>query len=137
VVTTSFPQNRLDTRQADVINNNIECPARYETFYKSDDTSLLVKVNFIYYPGSKQTQFITIHSISPMANANIKGDYQKTHRPLIDEYLISANGCLILINFLDTNPSADSTSETYNDEFIQSTLSFYSQFEDALLAVMK
>jgi hypothetical protein len=96
-----------------------------------------VKVNFIYYPESKQSQFVTINSISPIINANIQEKHQKTPRPLMDEYLISANGYLVLINFIDTNSTAEGNSEKYNDQFIESTLAFYNQFEEALLAVKK
>lgn len=130
IITTSFPENHIDHRQADVIDGSSENPARYEIYYKSNETDLLVKVNFIYFPESKQNQFLTINSISPLEHGNIAEEYKDLSRPFIDEYLLAFDGYLVLINFIDTNISRN---EKYSDEWIPATLSFYSQFEKALL----
>ncbi|WP_047155413.1 hypothetical protein [Aneurinibacillus tyrosinisolvens] len=137
ILTTSFPKTNLDNRQTDIINNSMESPARYELFYKSNEPGLLVKVNFIYFPSSKENQFTTINSISPTRNTNIVEKQQKIVRPLLDEYLLSLNGYLVLINFIDTSNPTNHKSEKYNTKFIASTLTFYSQFEKELLAINK
>lgn len=132
VETTSFPDNKLDTRQADIIENGSLSPARYAIFYKSNDKNILVKVNFIYFPECNQKQFLTINSLSPLNNVNISEKYKDVKQPLLDEYLISMNGYLILINFVDLNKNVNVTNE-YRQSFINSTLLFYKDFETALL----
>ncbi|MBO8162353.1 MAG: hypothetical protein H0Z34_01390 [Brevibacillus sp.] len=135
IITASFPENNLDARGADIIDHSVEFPARYEAYYKSENSSLLVKVNFIYFPTSKEKQFVTINSISPVQNSNILEDYRKIPRPFFDEYLLSMEGYLVLINFIDINKVADGMNDQYQKSFIEDTLVFYEQFEKSLLQI--
>lgn len=134
ITTTSFPKNQLDNRKIDAINDNIELPTRYETYYKSKDNHLLVKVNFIYYPESRKNGFVAINSISPTQHSNFSEGNDNIKRPLIDEYILSLDGYLVLINFIDVNLSNKEINESYYSSFISLTLKFYNDFEKALLA---
>ncbi|QTH42045.1 hypothetical protein J4772_31815 [Cohnella sp. LGH] len=140
VKTTSFPNNRIDDRAADVINDSVEFPARYEVYYKSLTSDLLIKVNFIYMPtlsDNESTSFLTINSINDLDNTNIKEGYQDIDRPMMDEYYITVQKILITINFIDN--SEDKIQEDRKEklnEFIKQEVSFYELFEKELLKII-
>lgn len=134
ITTTSFPNHKIDKRQIDAVNDDIRTPTRYETFYKSIHNNLLIKVNFIYFPESKKSKFITVNSISPTKNSNIADKYDKVKRPLMDEYLLSFDGYLVLLNFISINQSNKLGFKELNTAFISSEVKFYDEFEKTLLA---
>ncbi len=134
IKTTSFPEHHFGTSKADAIDNNVMKPIRLETYYKSNLSPLLVKVDFIYMPNAIEDSFITISTISNKDNTNIEEQYQNIERPLLDDYYLTMNGMLIVIKFFDT--SATSDQETYDNKynaFIEQELLFYQDFEKAIL----
>jgi len=134
IKTTSFPDNKIDTRQVDIIDNDTLKPARYELYYRcNDNENIIAKVNFIYFPDSNKSQFVTINSLSPLSKSNISDEYQTISLPIIDDYLMSFNGYLVLINFIDI--SNDNITDEYYHEFILTTLNFYNEFEKTILSV--
>lgn len=136
IKTTSFPENKIDSREADVLNNSVSFPTRYEAYYKDKDSNFLAKVNFIYFPESKKKQFVTINEISPNDDPNIIASHKDVPRPYLNEYLVTMEGYIVLVNFVDTAPSNKDT-ELYSQKFIDRQLSFYKQLEAKLLEVHK
>ncbi|WP_064199069.1 hypothetical protein [Brevibacillus brevis] len=134
VKTTSFPENKIDSREADVLNESVSFPIRYETYYKAKDSNFLAKVNFIYYPESKKKQFVTINEISPNNDPNIIDSHKDVSRPYLQEYLITMEGYIVLVNFVDTTPNNIDT-ELHSKKFIDRQLSFYKQLEAKLLEI--
>ncbi|MCY9664964.1 hypothetical protein M5X11_08345 [Paenibacillus alginolyticus] len=136
VRTTSFPDNNIDSRKADVNNNNIKYPSRYETYYKSETSDLFIKVNFVYLPQNNNSSFLSINTISNIDNSNIIEKYRDINRPLIDEYFITLKGMLIIINFIDNSDIKDNEDDKYK-KFIKEELDFYKSFEKNLLESSK
>ena len=136
VKTTSFPENRIDSREADVINDSVSFPIRYETYYRDKDSNFLAKVNFIYFPESKKKQFVTINEISPNDDPNIIDSHKDIPRPYLNEYLIMMEGYMVLVNFIDVTQNTKNV-ESNSKEFIDTQLNFYKQLEAKLLEVHK
>jgi len=136
VRTTSFPEQKIDDNQIDALNNDVQCPLRYENYYKSNNSGLLVKVNLIYQPEIKNPSFNTINSINQLDNPNILDQYSDLKRPLFDEYIISQTGFLVVLNFLDISNEFDEDYDLKYKKFNEEQLDFYGQFEDILLSVI-
>jgi len=136
IVAASYPNNNLGKEKIDALNDNIQFPYRYETYYLSDDETILVYINFIYYPQSKKNQFLTIYSIGNKINSNIDKEYQTIQRPLINEYIIAINGYLVEIDFIDVSQDKNEESE-YISHFSLQCADFYNQFENTLLAIVE
>ncbi|ATF13598.1 hypothetical protein A616_16915 [Brevibacillus brevis X23] len=136
IKTTSFPENKIDSREADVLNDSVSFPIRYETYYKDKDSNFFVKINFIYFPESRKKQFVTINEISPNDDPNIIDSHKDVPRPYLNEYLITMEGYIVLVNFVDTAPNSKEI-ESNSQKFIERQLSFYKQLEAKLLEVHK
>lgn len=135
IVTTSFPQNKIDTRQADIIDNRIENPARYEIYFVSKEKDLLIKLNFIYFPESKSSSFVSVHSVLNKFNSkNAEGNVDD-QKSIMDEFIISQNGYLIIINFIDISNIDDNDYDTHRQDLVNKSLNFYKAFENTLLKV--
>lgn len=135
IVTTSFPQNKIDTRQADIIDNRIENPARYEIYFVSKEKDLLIKLNFIYFPESKSSSFVSVHSVLNKFNSkNAEGNVDD-QKSIMDEFIISQNGYLIIINFVDISNIDDNNYDTHRQDLVNKSLNFYKAFENTLLKV--
>jgi hypothetical protein len=137
-VTASFPENKLNNKKVDAVNDDINYPYRYETYYMSEDNTTLVKVNFIYFPQSKESGFITLYTMGQKLNTNFKEEYKDIKRPEITEYLISFDGYIVLLHFIGVE--LENNSNISNEDYsagpsIRS--SFYTQFEDALLKIIE
>ncbi len=133
VQTTSFPANKLVSNKIDALNDNVKYPMRYENYYKSNISNLLVKVNFIFQPDNHTKSFVTINTINHLDNTNIISEYKSTQRPLLDEYIITWNGMLIIINFIDSSSIPEDNYQEKYDDFIEETVMFYKDFENVLL----
>jgi hypothetical protein len=137
-VTASFPSNNLGGGKIDALDDDIQFPYRYETYYVSEDDTILVYVNYIYHPENTENKFLTIYGVSNNINSNISEEYQTLLRPLLKEYLISVNGYLVDIKFIGISQKANQeyVTEKYS-EFSLKCVDFYSQFEDTLLAIIE
>lgn len=132
--TTSFPNQKIDNKKMDALNDDVRFPTRYEVYYKSKRSNVLAKVNFIFMPGNEVSSFLTINSIDQLENPNIVEQYADLKRPLFDEYIISQPGCLIVLNFVDLSNEDDNYGKKHR-AFIEETTKFYSEFEAVLLEV--
>ncbi|RAP74795.1 hypothetical protein [Paenibacillus montanisoli] len=129
--TTSLPHHHFGSSKIDAINNDINTPRRLENYYKSNQSSMLIKVDFIYMPNVIEDSFLTISSINNKDNTNIEEKYQTIDRPHLDDYYITMNGMLIVIKFLDTSTAKGQDDKKY-DAFIKEELLFYQDFEKAI-----
>ena len=108
------------------------------TCQKSEDNTTLVKVNFIYFPQSKENGFITLYTMGQNLNTNFKEDYKDIKRPEITEYLISFDGYIVLLHFIGVNP--ENYINISNEDYSVGPsirISFYTQFENALLKIIE
>ncbi|MCE3202690.1 hypothetical protein [Paenibacillus sonchi] len=138
IKTTSFPTNKFDSRKADVNKGSVEFPNRYEIYYKSQTSDLLIKINFIYMPqlpDDNSSSFLSINSINDLDNSNIKDNYKKIDRPTIDEYYIIKDKILIIINYIDDSLNTPTISDQQYKDFIKQELSFYEIFEQCFLKI--
>ncbi len=137
-VTASFPENKLNDKKADAVNDDINYPYRYETYYMSEDNTTLVKVNFIYFPQSKESGFITLYTMGQKLNTNFKEEYKDIKRPEITEYLISFDGYIVLLHFIGVD--SENNIKISNEDYSAGPsirISFYTQFEDELLKIIE
>lgn len=138
-VTASYPENKLNDKKVDAVNDDLTYPYRYETYYMSEDDIILVKVNFIYYPQSKEKGFITLYSIGQNLNANIEEEYREIERPEITEFLISFDGYIVLLHFIDLDLEYRERNNLGEDHLLRPRIrnSFYEQFENELLKIIE
>jgi len=131
-VTSSLPENTLNSNKIDALDDNIKQPLRYETYYLSSDKSILVHVNFIYSPENKDMKILSLYSTNNNNNSNISAEYQSIIRPTIINYLVSMNGYIVNLEFVDV--SQRYVDEKYSD-FALKCSSFYTQIEQCLLEI--
>ncbi|OAB32714.1 hypothetical protein PMSD_17240 [Paenibacillus macquariensis subsp. defensor] len=137
VATATFPENSIEKKETDFLSTDVGVPVRYELYYKSNFSEMIVKLNIMYLENiddiKEDSSFISINTITRDRNENLESEYKNLDRPMLEEYYLTYKNKLIVINFLEqVNYKSKNQYEKKYDSFVQEQLKFYHEFEKSL-----
>jgi hypothetical protein len=128
-VTTTLPSQKLNSsKKNDAQNEDLKKPSRLESYYKSKNSNMIIKIDYIYNEEIQTNNFLSISSFYNDYNVNIKNEYSNLNRPFIVEHFITVKGMLISIKFIN-----DVERNDYQKNIDESNV-FYHEFEEILLS---
>ncbi|MBM7855065.1 hypothetical protein JOC37_001448 [Desulfohalotomaculum tongense] len=129
----TFPEGlKIDSRQSDSIDDNVEKPSKYEIFFQDKQHKNLVKVNLIFTPSNSKKGIVFYQIISPFDNVNIIEKYHDIPRPIIIETLASFGNYSISLNTI----SLDDSLSTVTNEKVKGTINTHWEFFKQLEAFL-